>query len=446
MKKKIILTLAGIFCWAALASANNVAVSAVVLQNKNLGAGTVEVKFDLTQDNSFSGSDGNSAAFYDKIWIFVKYWVDGTNSESTGWSHAKLVSGGTLTPTSDGLGAFASTGANQVVKWNYGSGGNGISGNATIKVKVCAIEMVYIPTGNFIYNVAGLGTNTFNNYNSGSQATISGAVTALGTGTNNGPLDCAIGWPNGYNAFYIGKYEVSQGQYADFLNMLSAADATSRFPNLSANRNTVIYNSGLAYGSRYSATSPNRAMNQTMWDDLRAYLSWAALRPLTEMEFEKAARGGGTTAKIYPWGDAAPSTTVYTFDGASFSKFYANYNNTSTGPSNVGHYLSGDVTPARSSAETGASVYGVTDIAGNNWEHLINCAWLKVPDNGNGTTSWPASSTATGWPDAASGKGLWGGVWYGGSTNLRVSDRFLAGYSVATRSGSYGFRPARTAE
>ena len=177
-------------------------------------------------------------------------------------------------------------------------------------------------------------------------------------------------------------------------------------------------------------------MNYASWDDARAYTSWCALRPLTEMEFEKASRGGGAGTATYPWGNTAPSISTYTFDGATFSQYYANYNNTSSGPINVGHYLSTDI--ARSNAETGASIYGVTDLAGNNWEHLINCAWSTLPANGDGTVNIPAS-----WPTAAAGKGFRGGSWSYASSYLRVSDRGLAGKTHADR-GTLGVRLCRT--
>lgn len=105
----------------------------------------------------------------------------------------------------------------------------------------------------------------------------------------------------------------------------------------------------------------------------------------------------------------------------------------------MGHYLSGDV--VRTDAETGASPYGVTDMGGNNWEHLINCAATTTPANGDGTTTTPAS-----WPAASSGKGLRGGCWADSSGSLRVSYRLNAGWPGTGRGGEIGFRPARTAE
>ena len=57
------------------------------------------------------------------------------------------------------------------------------------------------------------------------------------------------------------------------------------------------------------------AMNNLSWADLAAYLDWAALRPMTELEFEKVCRGTmPRVAGEYPWGDttinAFYSTTV----------------------------------------------------------------------------------------------------------------------------------------
>ncbi len=413
----------------AIANANNISVSNTVLQNQDVENSTVEVKFDITWQNSFSDTDGNGADFYDRAWIFVKYWVVDVDSETTGWHHATLTTGGAVTPTSDGKGAFVNIGEDQTVKWNYGADDITVSSN--VRVRLDAVEMVYIPAGSFVYNLAGIGGSTFNNYGAGSQVTV--------TSASDIPTGAAAGWPNGYSAFYIAKYEVSQGQYADYLNMLSASDAGSRYTdNYDSSRQSVSYTSGNDYGSRYSAGRPARGQNYLSWDDCRAYASWCGLRPLTEMEFEKAGRGGSTSStNVYPWGETAPSSTTYTFDEATISQYYACYNNTSAGPTDVGHYLSGDIT--RTDAQAGASVYGVTDLSGSLWEHLINCEHLSVPSDGNGTLTWPIS-----WPDAASGKGIRGGSWYSVATHLRVSGRGGAGSAYATRSHHFGFRPART--
>jgi len=428
-----IIALCVFLFWQPKAWANNIAVSNVSLQNQSVANATVEVKFDLTWDNTYSGTDANFASFYDRAWVFVKYSV-GAPSATVGWKHATLTSGGTVTPTSDGKGAIVNIGTNKTVKWYYGN--DGVAGNATVRVRVCAIEVVYIPTGNFIYNAANIGGSGNNNYYGsegiGKQTTVS-ATTQVPTGASTG-------WPNGYSAFYIAKYEASQSQYSDFLNMLPDATASGLYSATTSNGYTITYISGNSYGSRYAASSTNRGNNFMNWTEATTYANWCGMRPMTEMEFEKAARGGGATAYTYPWGNATPTTTTYTVDSGTHTKYYANYNNAAGAkPINVGHYLSGDV--ARTDAETGASPYGVTDMGGNLWEHLINCASTTTPANGDGTTTTPAS-----WPAASSGKGLRGGSWAHASGSLRVSDRSFAGWTSTVRFSLMGFRPARTAE
>jgi len=426
-----IIALCVFLFWAPNAWANNITVSNVSLQNQSAAAATVEVKFDVTWDNTFSGTDANSASFYDRAWIFVKYSVGGAPDANTGWSHATLTSGGTVTPeASDGKGAIVNIGANQTLKWYYGN--DGVAGNATVRVRVCAIEVVYIPTGQFIYNAGGVSGDTYNNFGGTNQSTVDE--------TTDVPTGASTGWPNGYSAFYIAKYEVSQGQYSDFLNMLPDATASGLYSATTSNGYTITYTAGNAYGSRYAASSTNRGNNFMNWTEAITYANWCGMRPMTEMEFEKAARGGGTTAYTYPWGNATPTTTTYTVDSGTHTKYYANYNNAGGAkPINVGHYLSGDV--VRTDAETGASPYGVTDMGGNLWEHLINCASTTTPANGDGTTTTPAS-----WPDASSGKGIRGGGWGITSDNLRVSARSYAGWAGTTRHRHFGFRPARTVE
>lgn len=433
IKRLFLICVVGLAFWVVIpeAEANNIAVSNVSLQNQSVANATVEVKFDLTWDNTFSGTDANSASFYDRAWIFVKYSVGGAPSATVGWKHATLTSGGTVTPeASDGKGAIVNIGTNQTVKWYYGN--DSVAGSATVRVRVCAIEVVYIPAGQFIYNAGGVGGSTYNNYGGGSQVTVSA--------TTNVPTGASTGWPNGYSAFYIAKYEVSQGQYSDFLNMLPDATASGLYSATTTYGYTITYTAGSAYGSRYAASSGDRGNNFMSWTDATTYASWCGMRPMTEMEFEKAARSGGTTAYTYPWGNATPTTTTYTVDSGTHTKYYANYNNAGGAkPINVGWYLSGDV--VRTNEQTGASPYGVTDMGGNDWEHLINCADTTTPANGDGTTTVPAS-----WPAASSGKGIRGGDWADTSAYLRVSDRYNAGWASTDRNSSVGFRPARTAE
>ena len=98
------------------------------------------------------------------------------------------------------------------------------------------------------------------------------------------------------------KYEISQEQYADFLNKLLSIQAANRYPSATTYRYTVT-------GSypNIAANVPNRACNFLNWADALAYADWAGLRPMTELEYEKACRGTNMYPVFdeYPWGNTS---------------------------------------------------------------------------------------------------------------------------------------------
>ncbi|MCX5677845.1 MAG: SUMF1/EgtB/PvdO family nonheme iron enzyme [Candidatus Omnitrophica bacterium] len=349
------------------AMANNITVSNVSLYKASgQPNGTIGIKFDLAWDNSFSAVDNNGNAFFDRAWIFVKYFDAANASTDTAWSHATLISGGTVSNynaqsgtgiSADQKGAFCRPGTNQIVYWDYTT--DGVSSSASISVKVMAIEMVYVPTGSFYVGSGGTETNAFYNYpntTSPYKITSEDSIT-VGTTTGNlyypnsntyggdqaGPVPVAF--PKGYNGFYMMKYEVNQGQYRDFLNTLSRAQQNQRagdgttlasgttsvtniyvMPNTSIAANIASasnYRNGIRCDATIPATTPITfycdynnngtpneatdgewiACNYVSWPDLCAYADWAGLRPFTEFEFEKASRGLNTSiANECTWG------------------------------------------------------------------------------------------------------------------------------------------------
>jgi len=301
-------------------------------------------------------------------------------------------------------------------------------------VKVFAISMVRVPSGSYVYNAGGIGGTDWNN--------IAGPKTVDSALSDDLPSGAPVGWPNGYNGFYMGRYELTQGQYADFLNTIPSAQAATRYePTVAYGHNMT--NAGV-YPNKYAAVDPNAAKNYLSYADAWSYFSWSGLRPPTEMEFEKAGRdiSGGSDARTYPWGNTAPDLVTYTppNETGTCIKRYLNYNNTAgcTKVLDVGRYMSGDV--YRTAAETGASPWGIADLAGNVWEFNINSSWLFVPLNGDGTLNLPVS-----WPvPGAATAGLRGGSWAGSATYGRVSGRDYASWAYTDRGNNFGARAART--
>jgi formylglycine-generating enzyme required for sulfatase activity len=425
---------------ASTGPVNNLAVTGVSLASPTVAG--VTINFNLWENNVSSGITPNGGAYNTADWIFVKFstqaGADGT------WNHATLSltggsvgGGGMLTVASDKKGAFLDhTSVFPLwqspvsVVWDYVA--DGVTGTSAL-VKVFAVSMVKVPQGQFVYNAGDIGGATYNNYGNGSQSNVLSAT--------DRPTGAAAGWPSGYNSFYIGRYEITQGQYADFLNTVHSSTAAARYATEIGYGHSMT-NTG-TYPVKYAAVDRYAAKNYLSVSDAWSYLSWAGLRPPTEMEWEKAGRDINGDARTYPWGDAEPGTATYTppNEGGKHIRNYMNYYEASMSQKvlDVGRYMSGDV--FRTAAETGASPWGIADLAGNVWEFILNSAYPSIPLNGTGTVSWPVA-----WPTpGGAGYGLRGGSWVDGVTvNASVSDRSLAGSTLTSRDFNIGTRGART--
>ena len=519
-----------IFGPAALAS--DVDIYNVSLQNANTTNDTVDVKFDLAQDNVMTaGTDANSADFYDRVWIFVKY---STDSGAT-WNHATLTTGGSITTyasgigiSADGMGAFCSPGTNQTVRWGYGT--DSVADTATAQVRVFAIEMVLIPTGNFYFgdNVGGTGgsVDTALDKDDDNPALISTTGNVIYS-TDTGSDDAQFGqsgpgilvdgdggidedgtttisnanYPTGYSAFYIMKYEISQKQYADFLNTLTQVQQNTRVvADLSneddantyvliaedqatvANRQVIKAGSNPADGSPYTfgcdaddddtLNEANdgqwRACNYLSWSDFCAYTDWAGLRPMTGLEYEKASRGGGSSsvAQEKAWGtanftdaDTVANDGTVTEGVTETGEGLVNYANDGVvGPLRCGFAA----TAATTRLQAGASYYGVMDLSGNVAERAVTIGIAAgrsfAGTHGDGelttTTSYEGNATNTDWPGinatpargvtGYSGAGKRGGGWDEGESYLEISNRTVATSGDSSRGIIHGGRCVRT--
>jgi len=177
------------------------------------------------------------------------------------------------------------------------------------------------------------------------------------------------------DAFYIDKLEVTNDQFAVFLNAESNQQEGG----------TAWFDVGGEYvrihqidGSwEAKAGYGNHPLTEVTWYGARAYCAWAGKRLPTEAEWEKAARG--TDARIYPWGNQVPDCSRANFRGGCLGN---------TGP--VGSY------------PTGASPYGALDMVGNVQEWVSD--WYGSYNIDPPTRNPPG-------PDAGSYKVLRGSSW-----------------------------------
>lgn len=112
--------------------------------------------------------------------------------------------------------------------------------------------------------------------------------------------------------FYIGKYEVTIAEYADFLAALSAdpglaakvrhPDQPEEKTNYTPEKWDLYYPQAMKAGKFYGGDiGPNYPVVGVDWWDANAYAAWRGARLPTEEEWEKAARG--RSGSKYPWGD-----------------------------------------------------------------------------------------------------------------------------------------------
>jgi formylglycine-generating enzyme required for sulfatase activity len=465
---------------AGVSPAANIQVTNMTLTT-GAPAGEVYVQSDISWDASWRASwvqGPNTWTNWDAAWVFVKYRVQG----APGWSHATLSTNdsdhtapagsiidvgvtGTngmglfLYRTAEGSGSWTNTGVK--LRWLYAA--DGVAGTAQVDVAVHATEMVYVPEGSFELG-DGVGSGTFYEGGGGTSpflVTNAGPITCgnvagqlwgaaqAGNNSMGGAGTISSAYPNGYSAFYCMKHEISQGQYADFLKQLTSGDATNRAYTGGANRHTIG-------GSWPNYTSVvDRACNQLSWADGAAYADWSGLRPMTELEFEKACRGPlSSAAGEYAWGNTTiEDITGFTgTDGsgtetASSASANVNYGNNATyqGPVRCGIFATASSTRTNS----GATYWGIMEMSGNVWERPVTVGRAKGRGftglHGDGELSGGSANVGN-WPgDDAVGAGRRGGSWNDTSDKLRASDRNNAAVTHSGRNKKHGFRAVRLA-
>jgi formylglycine-generating enzyme required for sulfatase activity len=508
-----ILFLAAELLAAAGVRANNLQVKNVTVSGRD--DSTAYVKFDISWENSWRYTNFN----HDAAWVFFKVLPQGSNA----WQHVKLAGTGVNPPNyatgrgtrielivpPDRVGLFMRRSANgtgttsvQNVKavWNFVS--NGLVKTDNVLVQALAVEMVLVPEGSFKVGSGGTETGSFTDGSWSSGATLPFEINGSwdrqitnapgklwGTSTTSwtsigGAGSVNANYPSGYNAFYCMKYEVTQGQYRDFLNALTRAQQTTRTASLvvtnfamTASTTTVFRNgircpsvipsvpTRIAFGCDANANlvfneaddGMDRACNRLSFLDGAAFADWAGLRPMTELEFEKACRGPlRPVVAEYAWGASSAPTLLVSEVGDGTGASTADpapanclFTGGQAGPARGGIFA----TATSTRAQAGASYWGILELSGNLWERPVSVghaannpavarAFTGLQGDGNLTPTGDADVPT--WPDKDA-VGVRGGSVTEASTSMRVSDRSQAARQYSTRYNNSGWRGVRTA-
>jgi formylglycine-generating enzyme required for sulfatase activity len=169
-------------------------------------------------------------------------------------------------------------------------------------------------------------------------------------GSKEGPEDERPAHEVTLAAYDIDRFPVTNVQFAEFLNAVSATPSASAHlfdfddPDARVHRR----------GERWTADREyeNHPVIEVPWRGAGAYCKWRSKRLPTEAEWEKAARG--TDGRRYPWGNDLPDRRRARYESGS-----------------------NETVPVDASA-AGTSPYGVRDMSGNAWE-WVSSAYRPYP-------------------------------------------------------------------
>ncbi len=231
------------------------------------------------------------------------------------------------------------------------------------------------------------------------------------------------------DAFYMDKYEVTNAQYAEFLNAYGKNSDSAGHELLDTDDPDCLIEK---VGSIYSLKSgyEDHPVIKVSWYGAAAYAQFYGKRLPTEAQWEKAARGG-LMGKKFPWGDHDPDGTQCNFadknTNYSWSDKNADDGYERTAP--VGSYP--------------ANGYGLYDMAGNVWEWCADeydSGYYDVSPERNpmgpGIVVTFENDDLT---NVNTDRVVRGGSWYNIPGSLRAANRFDYGYPTTTYY-SYGFR------
>ncbi|MCS7084655.1 MAG: SUMF1/EgtB/PvdO family nonheme iron enzyme [Bacteroidia bacterium] len=447
------------------------------------------VVFRISWDHSWNLPPDAPPANHDAVWVFAKSFFPRRHLTIEDVRSDDL----DVVLTSDRTGVF-------LKRKDYGSGSVN-NAACTLKVSIpeeaefvrlYAVEMVYVPQGSFYLGDGAskftLGAGNGEPLLLASEARLDTGATAdrLAVGASHLPdRPLPDAYPKGYGGFYVMKYEVSQRQYADFLNSLTREEQLLRM-NVEVPKGAGVLISGhprrnaiVMVECRAEACTvatdgdddgvfdefedgATRACSGIAWADAAAFLDWAALSPMTELEFEKLCRGPFyPLPKEYPWGTIYSRNAVTVVEDGTPKERAVERPGPGEGLANHGGRFdepfvwgpmrcgfAADDSTDRVAA--GAGYFGAFDLGGNVWEP---CVSVRAADfdgaHGDGELSGGQADVPS-WPGADKVI-LRGGGWNSLVVNdldyefrdLAVSDRFYYNLVHNVRRNTTGVRGVR---
>jgi formylglycine-generating enzyme required for sulfatase activity len=501
------LFLSAIFCWLAAGMyANDLTITGLTVTQNATTGGTIA--FTISWNNCWNLSGSTAPNNWDAAWVMVK-WRNCASSQAVPFTQGTLgtfsqhIFPGTLQPmTSYPSSGYLTGGGSVPITSGALDDVNGVmlspttsgtqtnvSGTVTLYVTnlpdntntitadVIGIEMVYVPQGPFNLGDGSTNGSDYHFCTSASSASPTTIGSAYETGASNfyymssgynSPATYATGvpaaFPKGYYGFYCMKYEISEDLYTTFLNTIGSSAAQNRWiGNYTTDRQQVSQTNSYTF----SDARPYRAQNYLSYADWMALLDWACLRPLSELEFEKACRGGSSTTANGAMNDEYPWQSTVITGGTTFSG-PENGTETMTGGANCAAgdggnaaYIGGDggsgpvrsgifATATTGQQSAGSTYFGIMEMGGNVREYVIclsntiatdtftrnvgDGVLVTVPGtNGAGTVTGDVLQPTWPYPELTNpGSNTWGAIgqrggdWYSGGTASGQYTNYLA--------------------
>lgn len=481
-------------------AANNVRVNGKLIPVATPD-GLVQLNFSLSWENAW-----NDPYNWDAVWAFVKY---RKKSDNGAWKHGYLAPAGHsatgvnvcisgsndlfvgafLFPQANGGGNLEDKGVSLVLASNDITLEDALSDRVDFSVQL--IEMVLVPEGPF-YAGDGGAVNCFTDVDDSTLPALIEGESGVQVKIGGNKVALSDYYPKGYAGFYAMKYELSQAQYVDFLNKLSRdqQQVAGRVPVLgelkpgdyifgdkehpNARNGIVVYVNepdrpaifacNLNRDHKYNAEDDGQTLACnfiSLWEMMN-YCDWAGLRPMSELEFEKACR------KPYPElpvaGEYAWNSTVLSPIGseADITNPYSEREYVTAADKNVnsgnrvGPLRCGvfSYKPAGVTRETaGATCSGLMEMSGNLREICYTAEAVyryqkTVADylgDGELNASGVTNVADNYWPKLPVNFIPKGGGYTSANAELQISDRSMTGHITdgQFRDSTLGFRAVR---